>query len=268
MKAIQVSSRFTRGSTIGQDRQYWADSRRLPSMLLSERRMIPEALFRFISSFNLKDSLMNCDFHEFISSSLKPKSTSTPSLPAPSAAELQQTCRFTCKKCFMKLVWERVRDGQKACKSCHFALVKKEEGVPSGNRGIRLQIECDYCQIGWSATFSPRLLDGESLNNFLNFNKDEGGRATALFMLEFYTANIYHGSPKPINSENPKFKQFIGINETSLKIISLIGYTLVGSHFQPTGELAENTQIEILLSELSLYRYIRSQGTFTTDLLL
>lgn len=209
--------------------------------------MIPEALFRYISTFKNNAKNKDCDFHEFVQSSLK----------ATLQIQQKQPCRFTCKNCFISLDWRKVKDSKSACKSCHFAIVKNESQRSNG--GTILEIECEYCQICWTVSFYRRLIEGDLLSQFLS-KKTESEQATVLFMLEFYTANIYHGNPKPINSENPKFNQFIGINDISLKIIGLIGYKLVGTHFRPNGDIiAEAPDIYLLLKELSLYRFTRSK---------
>ena len=142
------------------------------------------------------------------------------------------------------------------CKACHFILMKNEDNFCEGRQ---IELGCDYCQTTWMAEFTSRVISDDLITQFLSL-KDQQAQATAMFMLEFYTANIYHGNPKPINSENPKFKQYIGNNDTSLQVISLIGYTLVGSHFQPNGEMLLGVRIQLLLQEISLIRYTKSQG--------
>ncbi|KAJ3343424.1 ubiquitin-specific protease ubp2 [Kappamyces sp. JEL0680] len=88
---------------------------------------------------------------------------------------------------------------------------------------------------------------------------DLPSQAAALFMLTFYTDNILHGSAKPINSENAKFRQFIQVTPTSLQILRLIGYTLEGSFFKP-GEI-DARKTECILVELSLLRVAVGHST-------
>ncbi|KAJ3256990.1 hypothetical protein HK103_004973 [Boothiomyces macroporosus] len=60
----------------------------------------------------------------------------------------------------------------------------------------------------------------KSLLNDILSNKEPADQIYALLMLIFYVGNIVHGKIdliqgelKPINSMNPKFKQYIGANE-------------------------------------------------------
>ena len=195
--------------------------------------MIPEALFRYLSTYYLESKAASplrgeifspsssCSFHEFISCTARDAGigltntlvSTTSSSSSFSSNTLMIPKRFTCKNCFMNLKLEKCRNASAACKTCHFVLVKQESDFDGD--GKYLELECDYCQISWTAEITPRILKSDLIGNLL-LNKDASAQATCLFMLEFYTANIFHGNPKPINSENPKFKQFIGINDIRL----------------------------------------------------
>jgi hypothetical protein len=46
--------------------------------------------------------------------------------------------------------------------------------------------------------------------------------------------------------------------------MSILGYTLVGTFFQPNGEMIDNQPVKMILQELALYRHILTDGKAVT----
>jgi hypothetical protein len=98
------------------------------------------------------------------------------------------------------------------------------------------------------------------LDKFL-FNKDLTVQINSLLMFIFYIGNILHGGKKPINSNNSKFQEFIGINETNIKLMETFGYELNEDNFFHFKPGFNQSALPKILEELSLRKDILSGGT-------
>ncbi|OAJ42692.1 hypothetical protein BDEG_26114 [Batrachochytrium dendrobatidis JEL423] len=93
-------------------------------------------------------------------------------------------------------------------------------------------------------------------------NMDLSRQATVLFMLTFYMDNLLHGVPtKPINTENPRFIEFIGVTEASISFLQEIGYRLEGKYFVPANpKHIDRAKVLLIMEEISLRKFLLEAG--------
>ncbi|EGF79533.1 hypothetical protein BATDEDRAFT_89604 [Batrachochytrium dendrobatidis JAM81] len=91
---------------------------------------------------------------------------------------------------------------------------------------------------------------------------DLSRQATVLFMLTFYMDNLLHGVPtKPINTENPRFIEFIGVTEASISFLQEIGYRLEGKYFVPANpKHIDRAKVLLIMEEISLRKFLLEAG--------
>lgn len=152
------------------------------------------------------------------------------------------------------MLLDKIADSTQLC-STHFTLL---EDVSVSSIEKILETSCFKCSIGWRITFKAQQIPSLTLSKLLKSN-DALVNSSVIFMLSYYTANIYHGDRKSINSENARFQQFIGINSTSMEIMEMIGYRLEGKQFEPVPGGSVN-DLESILEELSLQQLNLSNG--------
>jgi hypothetical protein len=159
--------------------------------------------------------------------------------------------RFICKNCFLHFE-NIVFDTGKECADHFYCYTTTED------RHTTLCALCVKCSRGCQFRIKERSLE-EALFRDLFEGKDIATQANAVLMLIFYCGNILHGELKPINAENQKFQQNIGINNNSLSLLARIGYELVDGYFIPI-EHYDRSELEFILEELSLMSEILQLG--------
>lgn len=118
--------------------------------------------------------------------------------------------RFICRNCFLHTTISRTSG-----KDEHH-LFKTNITITKDVKHIEAICDCTE-QVD---VFIKNEVFPKSLLNDILSNKEPADQIYALLMLIFYVGNIVHGKIeliqgelKPINSMNPKFKQYIGANE-------------------------------------------------------
>ncbi|KAJ8322927.1 ubiquitin-specific protease ubp2 [Batrachochytrium dendrobatidis] len=147
------------------------------------------------------------------------------------------------------------------CKSPNVHLFKTVGLVQHNQSRIGFSAACQYCQLTWKINLIQSATQPNMMCNLLK-NMDLSRQATVLFMLTFYMDNLLHGVPtKPINTENPRFIEFIGVTEASISFLQEIGYRLEGKYFVPANpKHIDRAKVLLIMEEISLRKFLLEAG--------
>ena len=121
---------------------------------------------------------------------------------------------FLCRKCFLHLLIQRcftVGNNGHVCSSrIHYFETNIGKSISENVQGYA---RCIHCDLAWDLIIIQPKFSFQSLSELQRGN-ELCCQSAIYFMLIFYASNVYHGSPKPVNSANAKFAEYIGLNET------------------------------------------------------
>ncbi|KAH9270023.1 hypothetical protein BASA83_007852 [Batrachochytrium salamandrivorans] len=122
--------------------------------------------------------------------------------------------------------------------------------------------ECKHCQLTWNVVVVSAISRSDLLRDLLQ-GMTPACQTTVLFMLLFYVENLLHGAPvKPINTENPRFIESIGLRDSSIAFLTELGYTLKGQYFVPPDpERVDTTKLLLIMEEIALKKFILESET-------